>query len=75
MFKQGLFAGVDAAPYHYPPSTIDTTVDATVVTMIQTAVNLALEAWYAAKKRHNVKPPQPQTTQPPPTRNKHAAIA
>ena len=51
MFKQVFFKGVDAAPDHYPPSTIDTAANATktsnkstVATMIQTAVNSAKEA-------------------------------
>ena len=58
MFKQGFFAGIDAAPDHYPPSTKYTTVNATdtsnnatVATMIQTADNSALEARDAADKK------------------------
>ena len=51
MFKQGFFASVDTAPDHYPPTTIDTTDDSTVATMIQTAVKLALEARDAVDKK------------------------
>ena len=58
MFKQGFLVVIDTAPIHYPPSTIDTTVnatntsnDATVATMIQTAVKLALEARDAVGKK------------------------
>ena len=65
MFKQGFFSGVDVAPDHYPPSTIDTTADATntsddatVATMIQTAFNSPLEARDVADKkvRHRATP-------------------
>ena len=58
MLEQGIFAGIDTAPDRYPPSTKDTTVDATdnsdnatVATMIQTAVKLALEARDAVDKK------------------------
>ena len=58
MFEQGCFASVDAAPDHYPHSTKDTTANptdtsnnATVATMIQTADNSALEARDAADKK------------------------
>ena len=58
MFAQGFSVGVDDAPDHYAPYTIDTTADATntsdnatASTIIQTAVNSALEAQDVTDKK------------------------
>ena len=58
MFEKGFFAGIDASPDHCNPDPLDTTHhatdtsnNATVATMIQTAVNSALEARDAEDKK------------------------